>query len=723
MIVWAQLPALKIHFYHREVLTTLGNLIGRTIKLDYHTLTQQRAKFARIAVEVDLSKHLVPRIWLDDAWQKVEYENLPEVCFECGKIGHSADGCPLLRLPQAAGLSDIVVGGAGGVPTAEVSEENPGFGPWMLVSRKSRRHSRDLPRKGNSDPDLSRSTQGYSARNGKVGAGNGEKESGKQILEKGFEGSVQRVASQERKEINGKKGNEVSPNISRSRAGELSRRAGIPLKANLGRYLGIHAIQERVTKGRYQLLLLQIQKKMAHWKAKRLSFAARLTVAQSVIASLPVYTMHTELIPKGVCRSIDRLSRDFVWGHEEDRSKMHLVAWDRMTRPKLQGEVGLRDTRQANIALLAKSGWRLIKDKNSLWTRLMHSKYGRHHSHLDILRPIKGSSFAWRSFTKAAHLLRRGCAWNVKNGVRTNFWNDLWVLQVLLKEVALESIPADQEGAVVADFVDEEGRLLPELFFHLLPADTTQAIVSIAVDKISEEEYTLFWAPAADGKFSAKSAFSLLHQLPPDPDEKVWKAIWKLPVPERVRSFMWLTFSGRIATRKLLFERKVVDEPFCSRCPGQHESILHCLRDCPPAMFVWSRPVPPQQHHAFFSMNAHTWLKENLLSSSLTSTDILWPAFFAITAWCLWKNRSTACFKGLATALSPSSLENSIVARAKLWSNAWKAPDPLPNRRNQPPQRILAQIGWKPPPEGWMKLNVDGASSGNPGPAGAGGTL
>ncbi|CAI0421285.1 unnamed protein product [Linum tenue] len=76
MIVWVQLPALKIHFYHKEVLTTLGNLIGRTIKLDYHTLTQQRAKFARIAVEVDISRPLVPRIWLDDEWQKFEYENL-----------------------------------------------------------------------------------------------------------------------------------------------------------------------------------------------------------------------------------------------------------------------------------------------------------------------------------------------------------------------------------------------------------------------------------------------------------------------------------------------------------------------------------------------------------------------------------------------------------------------------------------------------------------------
>ncbi|CAI0430802.1 unnamed protein product [Linum tenue] len=129
MIVWVQLPALKIHFYHKEVLTSLGNLIGRTIKLDYHTLTKQRAKFARLAVEVDLSKPLVPRIWLDDDWQKVEYENLPTVCFDCGKIGHQSTDCPLLR---TSSLMAIVTAGGGDTPlapTEETSETNPGFGP------------------------------------------------------------------------------------------------------------------------------------------------------------------------------------------------------------------------------------------------------------------------------------------------------------------------------------------------------------------------------------------------------------------------------------------------------------------------------------------------------------------------------------------------------------------------------------------------------------------
>ncbi|CAL1402225.1 unnamed protein product [Linum trigynum] len=174
MIVWVQLPALKIHFYHKEVVTTLGNLIGRTIKLDYHTLTQQRAKFARLTVEVDLSKHLVPRIWLDDAWQKVEYENLPEVCFECGKIGHCSAVCPLLK---PAVLVNFAVA-AGGDSSADlpVSEEdaNPGFGPWMLVSRKSRRNARDGQRKGKGEQDSGSQNQMLGHKQGKKGTGGKE---------------------------------------------------------------------------------------------------------------------------------------------------------------------------------------------------------------------------------------------------------------------------------------------------------------------------------------------------------------------------------------------------------------------------------------------------------------------------------------------------------------------------------------------------------------------
>ncbi|CAL1412959.1 unnamed protein product [Linum trigynum] len=154
MVVWVQFPGFPVHFYHKELLFTLGNMIGRAIKLDFHTANQQRAKFARMAVEVDLSKPLVPRIRLDGKWQKVEFENLPIVCFECGKIGHTKLNCPALS--QA--LTAATHAGSPSSPSAAAavgSSEDPAvFGPWMLVSRKSRRNSRDPAKQGKSEPVL-----------------------------------------------------------------------------------------------------------------------------------------------------------------------------------------------------------------------------------------------------------------------------------------------------------------------------------------------------------------------------------------------------------------------------------------------------------------------------------------------------------------------------------------------------------------------------------------
>ncbi|CAI0381183.1 unnamed protein product [Linum tenue] len=148
MIVWVQFPGLPVHFYHKELLFTMGNLIGRSIKLDYHTQHQQRAKFARMAVEVDLSKPLVPRIRLDGRWQQIEYENLPVVCFECGRVGHTNVSC---QSREQGGRGESVQGAL--APAAIVAdgsspEANAGFGPWMVVTRKSRRNLKDTATNG-----------------------------------------------------------------------------------------------------------------------------------------------------------------------------------------------------------------------------------------------------------------------------------------------------------------------------------------------------------------------------------------------------------------------------------------------------------------------------------------------------------------------------------------------------------------------------------------------
>lgn len=71
-------------------------MIGELLKIDYNTDEEQRCKFARMAVVLNLEKPLplVPRVWLNGKSQKVEYEGVPRVCSHCGVCGHVKEVCP-----------------------------------------------------------------------------------------------------------------------------------------------------------------------------------------------------------------------------------------------------------------------------------------------------------------------------------------------------------------------------------------------------------------------------------------------------------------------------------------------------------------------------------------------------------------------------------------------------------------------------------------------------
>lgn len=47
-----------------------------------------------LAIALDLTKLSVSKLWVDGKLQKLEYEGLSLVCFECGCYGHLRDSCP-----------------------------------------------------------------------------------------------------------------------------------------------------------------------------------------------------------------------------------------------------------------------------------------------------------------------------------------------------------------------------------------------------------------------------------------------------------------------------------------------------------------------------------------------------------------------------------------------------------------------------------------------------
>jgi hypothetical protein len=85
-------------------------------------------------------------------------------------------------------------------------------------------------------------------------------------------------------------------------------------------------------------------------KAKHLSLAGRVTLYKSVLAAIPLYSMQSSLILKSTCYEIKKICRSFIWGQKEDKNKIHLIWWNELCKPKLDGGIGIRKMHSVNEA-------------------------------------------------------------------------------------------------------------------------------------------------------------------------------------------------------------------------------------------------------------------------------------------------------------------------------------------------------------------------------------
>lgn len=67
----------------------------------------------------------------------------------------------------------------------------------------------------------------------------------------------------------------------------------------------------------------------------------------------------------------------------------------------------------------------------------------------------------------------------------------------------------------------------------------------------------------------------------------VWRKIWKLPVPNVEKNFIWKACHEILPTRENLHRRKIIDDPACPICGLEVETAFHIFWQCPSAMDVW----------------------------------------------------------------------------------------------------------------------------------------
>jgi hypothetical protein len=156
-----------------------------------------------------------------------------------------------------------------------------------------------------------------------------------------------------------------------------------------------------------------------------LTYAGKLQLVNSVLSSLPTYTMCTVAVPIAVLEYYDRARRNCLWRKSEINAKNKpLVAWKKCTKPKKKGGLGIINLRSQNNALLIKHLDKFYNRKDKPWVRLI---WNAHCPNGEVPHASKNKgSFWWRDVMKLVDLFRGIASCRIGDGSTVLFWLDVW---------------------------------------------------------------------------------------------------------------------------------------------------------------------------------------------------------------------------------------------------------------------------------------------------------
>ena len=175
-----------------------------------------------------------------------------------------------------------------------------------------------------------------------------------------------------------------------------------------------------------------------------LSFAGRLVLTQAVTSTIPNYTMQCTEFPSKILQGVDRLNRNFLWGSSENKKKVHLVGWNKITRSKEERGLGLQAAKQKNTALLAKLNWRFHSEKPALWVRVLSSKYCSQRRILSSWSKQRPCSPVWSGLKKGMPIFRNS---------ELSFWFDKWLDKGTLRSQISGPLNKGEESITLKDVV------------------------------------------------------------------------------------------------------------------------------------------------------------------------------------------------------------------------------------------------------------------------------
>lgn len=238
------------------------------------------------------------------------------------------------------------------------------------------------------------------------------------------------------------------------------------------------------------------------------------------------------------------------------------------------------------------------------------------------------------------------------------------------------------------------------------------------------------WCLDSAGSFSIKSLRKLIVN---PPGSFPFKQIWTNYIPPKVSVFLWKVIHGILPTDNKVQQCGILLCSKCSCCQApQTETASHLLLCSELARTTWRI-----MGHCFQINPANCGSGQAFLRQVIQQTRIATQAgmvsllLASLWLWEVWCERNKRRFEGKHS--SPTTIYHRIIQRI----NNTKFPacsmtgdlsslsslQHLSIATNLQKRRDPIIVYWSPPPHGTFKLNIDGASKGNPGNGGGGGLI
>jgi hypothetical protein len=111
---------------------------------------------------------------------------------------------------------------------------------------------------------------------------------------------------------------------------------GVPASHRFDKYFGLPALIGRSQIREFQGPKERVRRRLTDWKIKLLLQAGREILLKAVVQAIPTYSMSLFLLPKELCKEINKLMQNFWWGQKENERRIHWMSWVKMGKLNLK---------------------------------------------------------------------------------------------------------------------------------------------------------------------------------------------------------------------------------------------------------------------------------------------------------------------------------------------------------------------------------------------------